>query len=172
VRWFKLATGQATPLQAIYEKYRADKGQTLSQATLNDLKTAFNDFTDFVEGDVGLEEVDRRMVSDFAIDYLPNKATPKAPSGPGPATIRKKVTLLNSLWRWAMDRGYLEFSPMTPWDRQAPTAKALGDIIRVALFTGVRLEEVAGLHAHQLEKDGKGYEVKEGKSENATRYIR
>jgi integrase len=200
-RWIKVASGQSTPLQVTYEKYLASgKGKSLAKSTRNDLKTVIKDFKEFLDGDdVGMEEVDRLMAGGFATEYLPNKPSAKSPNGPGPATVRKKITLLTSLWRWAMDRGYLEYSHMTPWDRQAPTkkeikkaaskrrmfnpdetkallkaapiGKPLGDIIRVALLTGVRLEEVAALQASQFDEDGKGYEVKDGKTENATRYV-
>lgn len=47
----------------------------------------------------------------------------------------------------------------------------MGDVIRVALLTGVRLEEVASLEAPQVDADARWYFIKEGKTENAARYV-
>ncbi len=47
----------------------------------------------------------------------------------------------------------------------------IGDTIRVALLTGVRLEEVAGLVAEQVDPGCRWYFVKKGKSDNAPRYV-
>lgn len=198
-RWFEVATGQKTPLATAYERYVADRDGALSQSTLNNLKTAMREFLEYAGAEVSIEDVDRRMVAGFVTVHLPAQTSSRAPKGQGPATIRKKVTLLRPIWQWAMDRGLLEFSHVTPWDRQAPTEKQvrnaakkrrtyepeemrsilkaapsgtpLGDILRVALLSGVRLEEVASLTAEQLDGDGRGYRILDGKSENAHRYV-
>jgi hypothetical protein len=173
LRWYRTAIGKRTPFKASYEQYKEDAGKTLSRSTLNNLSTAVKEFTDFAGDDVTMQEVDRRRVAGFVTEYLPNKKGPKAPNGQGPATIRKKVSQLAQVWRWAIKRGLLPYSKQTPWDDQAPSQKliagakarrrpfkpeeakkllaaapagtALGDTIRVALMTGVRLEEVVSL---------------------------
>jgi hypothetical protein len=55
--------------------------------------------------------------------FLPNKVGPKALEGQGPATIRKKVSQLAQVWRWAGKRGVIPYSKETPWDEQAPSSK-------------------------------------------------
>lgn len=198
-RWFLIATGQRTPLATASERYLAERSDELSQTTINNFKTALREFFEYTDEGVALEDVDRPMVARFVTEFLPSKTSAKAPRGQGPATIRKKVTLLSSIWKWAMVRGVLEFSHITPWDRQAPSEKkvrnaavkrrdfepdevralldaspvgtSMGDILRVALLSGVRLEEVASLTAEQLDEDGGGYRILEGKSENAHRYV-
>ncbi len=198
-RWHKVATGKATPLKLVYEKYKKDPGQGHSRSTLNNLNTAVNEFLTYAGEDVAIEAVDRRTVADFVTEYLPNKKGPKAPQGQGPATIQKKVSLLKQLWLWAGVRGFIGDSGVTPWDRQAPskkvvraakkarriyepeevkalldaapTGEALGDIIRVALLTGVRLEEIASLDASQVEDKATGYTIAEGKTPSAARYV-
>jgi integrase len=93
----------------------------------------------------------------------------------------------------------LPYAKETPWDAQAPSKKdvsaaaskrrpftpaeskklldaaqagsALGDTIRVALLTGVRLEEVASLEASQVDPEARYYVIREGKSENAARVV-
>lgn len=174
-------------------------GKGLSLSTLNNLNTAIKEFCEFAGKDVVLKDVDGRMVALFVMDFLPNKKGPKAPNGQGPATIRKKVSQLAQMWAWARRRHILERGSPDPWHDQAPTAKevkeaaaerriftpeetrkllsattagdALGDVIRVALLTGVRLEEVAGLEASQVDEEGRWYTILQGKTENAARVV-
>jgi hypothetical protein len=152
---------------------KADRDKALSRSSLNNLETAIKEFKAFAGEEVSLQEVDRKMVGRFVTEFLPNKKGPKAPEGQGPATIRKKVSQLAQVWVWAQKRGLLPYTKQTPWDEQGPSKKdvkaaakqrrilepaeavkllqaapageALGDVVRVALLTGVRLEEVASL---------------------------
>lgn len=197
-RWSKVAKGEATPLKATYEKYLEEDGAALSQSTRNNLATAVTEFLAFTDSDVTMEEVDRRKVAEF-LTHLRAKKGPKAPEGQGPATIRKKVSQLAGIWRWASKRGFLPYSTQTPWDDQAPSRKAVraaqrkrrpftpeearqifdkaplgttvGDAARVALLTGVRLEEVASLEAPQVDPEARFYEITKGKSVNAARIV-
>lgn len=66
--------------------------------------------------------------------------------------------------------------PYTPEEVEAlmegiPEGTALGDIFRVGLMTGVRLEEVADLYKHQIVGHAEGYEIMRGKTQNAARFI-
>jgi integrase len=199
IRWYKVASGQRSPLKDVIDQYKEDAGKTMSLSSLNNLRTAINEFLAFAGEDVALEEVDRRMVAEFVTKVLPNKKGPKAPDGQGPATIRKKVSQLGQIWVWARKRGYLERHQENPWDEQAPTAKeieaaadvrrpftpdeakklleattagdALGDVIRVAMLTGVRLEEVASLEASQVDPEARWYTIRQGKTKNAARVV-
>jgi integrase len=199
VRWYKAATGQRTPFGTACDQYKADRGKALGKTTLNNLNTAAKEFKEFAGEDVCLEEVDRRLVARFVTEFLPNKKGPKAPEGQGPATIRKKVSMLSQVWSWAAQRGILPYSKETPWDEQAPSKKdikarakvrrmfepeettrllatlqagsSLGDTFRVALMTGVRLEEVASLDAAHVDPEARYYVVTKGKTENAVRTV-
>lgn len=198
-RWYKTAIGLQTPFAAVCEQYKADRGKALSKSTLNNLNTAIAEFREYAGADVCLEDVDRRMVAGFVTEFLPARKGPKAPDGQGPATIRKKCSQLSQVWRWAKQRGILPYAPGTPWDEQAPSkreigaaakkrrpfrpdetkkllaaapaGKALGDTIRVALLTGVRLEEVASLKASQVDPKATHYAITKGKSPNAARVV-
>jgi integrase len=198
-RWYKTAMGVSTPLKDVFDQFKEDAGKTMSLSTVNNFNTARNEFLAYAGEDVALEDVDRRMVADFVTKHLPNKKGPKAPHGQGPATIRKKVSQLGQVWMWARKRGFLAREQENPWDEQAPTAKevraaadvrrpftpdeakklleattagdALGDVIRVALLTGVRLEEVASLEASQVDSEGRWYTIRQGKTDNAARVV-
>jgi integrase len=199
VRWYKAATGKRTPFLEACDQYKADGGKGLSLSTLNNLNTAIREFHEFAGKDVALEDVDGRMVARFVTEFLPNKKGPKAPNGQGPATIRKKVSQLSQVWAWARRRHILERGSPDPWHDQAPDAKevkaaadvrrpftpeettkllnatmagdALGDVVRVALLTGVRLEEVASLEASQVDPGGRWYTITQGKTDNAARVV-
>jgi len=186
-------------LKDVYQRYLADRGKSKSQSTRINLKTAYNDFIAFSGENVEILDVDRAVVAAFVTEYLPGLKTPRSPNGPSPATIFKKVSQLKQLWVWAMDRGVLPFESFTPWDRQAPTKQeikdaanqrriyepdetrkilenlkqgtALGDVFRVALMCGVRLEEVASLDAQYVEVDAQSYLMPKGKNDNAERLI-
>lgn len=199
VRWYKVATAQLTPFSDACERFKADRGKALSRSSLNNLETVIREFREFAGEDVTLEEVDRRKVAEFVSVFLPNRKGPKTPDGQGPATIRKKVSQLAQVWRWAQQRGFLPFSKETPWDEQAPSAKEvkaaakrrrpyrpeelqkllkaaplgddLGDALRVTLLTGVRLEEIAALRQDQVGEDARWYVVAKGKTDAATRIV-
>ncbi len=124
-QWHDIAVGKNIPVSVIYEKYFADEGQRLSLSTQNNLATAWKHFLIFFPDGIAIQEVDRLWVSKFAAEYLPSCRTPKAPDGPGPATIRKTLSMLKQLWKWAMKRGYLPIEPITPWDQQGPDKKQI-----------------------------------------------
>jgi len=198
-RWYRTATGKQTPFKTALESFKSDKGKSLSRSSLNNLDTATKEFLAFAGPDVSMEDVNRRTVAEFVTEFLPNRRGPKAPDGQGPATIRKKVSQLTQVWRWAQQRGILAYSKETPWDEQAPSAKeveaaskkrrpfkpdetrklfaaapegtTLGDASRVALMCGVRLEEIAGLDAAEVAEDARHYTIKNGKTENAARVV-
>jgi len=172
-QWLNVVTGKATPVRPLAEKYLKEHEGKLGKSTLNNLNMALRELYEFGGKDVLAETVDRAFVAALVTDFLPNRTSPKAPNGQGPATIKKKVSQLTLVWRWAMKRGHLPYAKETPWDEQAPSGKEVmaakaqrrlftpdelkalleaapmgkpvGDIIRVAVLTGVRLEEVASL---------------------------
>ena len=198
-RWAIIATGKGFPLTEARDKYLADRGKALATSTQAELRKATAQLIEFAGEGVTLQDIDTRNAGRFVTDFLPTQTSPRAPNGPSPATVQKKVTVLNGLWVWAMDRGFLDREVLTPWYRQAPrqdevkksanvripytpedavklleavpAGDPLGDLIRVALLTGVRLEEIAALNASQVEDGATGYTILRGKSENASRYV-
>ena len=88
-QWHDIAVGENVPVVVIYEKYLSGGGQEFSLSTRNNLATAWKHFLAFFSDGIAIQEVDRLWASKFATRYLPSCTTPKAPEGPGPATIRK-----------------------------------------------------------------------------------
>jgi len=120
-RWFDVARGEATPLSEVYERCIKDLAKSKSKTWLADIRKAVEQFTEFAGEDVPMEVVDRRMVAEFVLDYLPEQKSPKAPEGIGPATIQKRCTALNNVWIWAVRRGFMDQYALSPWTHQSPS---------------------------------------------------
>jgi len=208
-RYFRVATRVADRLlKDVFEEYRSKRRKPLSKSSLNNLRTAEREFLTFAGEEIELREVTREKAREFVRHYLPSQKSPKAPEGQGPATIAKKVTLLRGVWLWLKDEGVLAADALIPWDRigpsadeidaakqerrpyepdeivalfnAAPVGSALGDVIRIALLTGCRLEEIASLDASQVDAQARWYEVGRkqrksavyrGKTRNARRIV-
>ena len=199
-RWYRVAIGvEGKLVRELFEDYRAKRQPPFSVSTVNNLKTAEMEFLSFAGNDIELDMVDRKLVRQFVDDYLPQQKNAKAPKGQGPATIAKKVSMLRSVWEWAKGQDILPREVLSPWDQQGPSSAAiaaakksrrrfepeevkklfaaqaegtaLGDIIRIALLTGVRLEEIAGLDCRSVDPKARWYTVEKGKTGNAARVI-
>ncbi|WP_173979925.1 hypothetical protein, partial [Magnetospirillum sp. UT-4] len=192
--WYSVATGEGTPLSKVYERFLAEYANSRSVSYRNNLRTAYNEFSTSISGDNRpIHTIGRMEVGDFLNVFLRDKDN-------GLATIRKKASQLAQIWTWARGRGYLDRKADNPWEEQAPSKKdveadtsrnrriytpeearkllaevpagtALGDVIRVALLTGVRLEEVASLDAATVDPTMQAYTIPEGKTKNAVRFI-
>jgi len=199
VDWVHVALSKSVPLSNALEAFRKDRGRSLSQSTLNNLNTVVAELLKFAGANVTLHRVDRLLAGRFVTEYLSKRRGPKALQGPSAATIRKKVSQLTQLWLWAQERGFLKYTKDSPWDRQGPRVKdvragaqkrrgftpqevvklfkaaapgcALGDVIRIALVTGARLEEITGLNADEVATGCIAYTITAGKTESAARYV-
>ncbi len=123
----------------------------------------------------------------------------RAPHGLSAKTAAKHITLLSGLWNWARERGFLADDTVNPWQmgRGVPKSKRegqdsrslfspeqvtalftaypqghkLGDIMRLALLTGCRSDELATVPVDAVENDATGFRIRAGKTENAPRYV-
>ena len=173
----------------------------LSKTTVNDVRTAVGYMKKFCDGGDGLclQDIDRKQAQQFRYEYLPQLVTPRAPQGLSAKTIGKHITLLSGVWVWAAERGFIAFEAENPWKGARGIAKAkapsqrvrsmftpaqattilrvfphghrLGDVFRMALVTGCRVDEIASLLVSDVERDATGFTVRAGKSVNASRYV-
>ncbi|PQV57838.1 site-specific recombinase XerD [Defluviimonas denitrificans] len=146
-----------------------------------------------------LEDVTLSDTIKFRDEYLPGLKGHRSPDGLSAKTIAKNITLLRPIWVWAMETRRLGPDATNPWDfpeglsrsgikteRQrdpyAPeeTAKLLkatsrgtrqGDVIRLAIATGCRVDELASLNVAQVKPDGTGFRVEDAKTKNGNRFI-
>ncbi|SOC20488.1 site-specific recombinase XerD [Rhodobacter sp. JA431] len=146
-----------------------------------------------------LEDVSPEDARRFRDVYLPSVRGHRSPEGLSAKTIEKNTTLLKQLWVWAIESGHLDKDTANPWeftrglrrtknrgeqkreDYQPSECAALlkattrgskeGDLIRLAIATGCRADEIATITIDQARKDGSGFYIAEGKTKNARRFI-
>ena len=146
-----------------------------------------------------LEDVTPELARRFRDDYLPAARSHRAPNGLSSKTTQKNITLLHKLWVWAIENEHTPKRYKNPWEfpkgisrsrsnsgetRQeynpAEMSKLLqatsrgtreGDLLRLAIATGCRADEIATIAADQVRPDGKGFNLVHGKGRNALRYV-
>lgn len=151
------------------------------------------------EGVAFLEDVTPKLARKFRDEFLPAQTTPRTPNGMSVQTITKTVNLIRGMWRWAIEFQHTSPKYTDPWNFPAATRRAKrddapkrdaftpaeisallkatergtrqGDVIRLALATGCRVDEMATLKASDVRKDGSGFSIGSGKSDNARRHI-
>ena len=106
-RWVKIATGKGFPLSEARDKYLEDDGKNKATSTKAEVKKSVEQLIQFAGEGVTLQDISAREAGRFVTEFLPTQTSDQAPNGPGPGTIKKKVTVLNTIWKWAMKRGYL-----------------------------------------------------------------
>lgn len=146
-----------------------------------------------------LEDVTPELAQRFRDAYLPTVRGPRSPDGLSAQTVAKNVNLLRQVWVWAIGEGHLGSKAKNPWDFRkglrrninkrensrdpfrpeefsallAATTRGTkeGDILRLAIASGCRADELATLSTSDVRPDGSGFTMAEGKTDNAKRYI-
>lgn len=146
-----------------------------------------------------LEDVTPELARAFRDDYLPTAKSHRSPKGLSPQTVSKNINLLKQVWVWAGEQGHLPKKYGNPWEFQRGIARTTnkrekvrsdyqpeefskllkatmrgtkeGDLIRLAIATGCRADEIATIATDQVNKDASGFYLTEGKTENAKRFI-
>ncbi|MCT8328934.1 tyrosine-type recombinase/integrase [Albidovulum sediminis] len=146
-----------------------------------------------------MEDVTPDLARSFRDTYLPSLQKHRSPEGLSAKTVAKNVTLLKMMWVWAAESGRLPKKHRNPWDfpkgisrttnsqtkaredyRPEETVKLLkatergsrqGDVVRLAIATGCRADEIATISIKDIKGDGVGFYLAHGKSKNALRFI-
>lgn len=146
-----------------------------------------------------LEDVTPELAQSFRDEYLPSVRNHRSPDGLSAQTVAKNVNLLKQVWVWAIGEGHLGKKAANPWefrkglrrtinkrervreDYQPHEFSALlqatkrgareGDILRLAIASGCRADELATLSIADVRSDGSGFTLAQGKTGNAKRFI-
>lgn len=146
-----------------------------------------------------LEDVTPELAQSFRDKYLPSVRSHRSPGGLSAQTVAKNVNLLKQVWVWAIGEGHLGKKAKNPWefrkglrrtinkrkrvreDYQPHEFSALlkattrgtkeGDILRLAIASGCRADELATLSIADIRPDGSGFTLAQGKTDNAKRFI-
>ncbi|MBY4893322.1 phage integrase SAM-like domain-containing protein [Rhodobacteraceae bacterium N5(2021)] len=146
-----------------------------------------------------MEDLTPELAQRFRDEYLPSVPNNRNPRGLSAQTVAKNVNLLKQVWVWAIGEGHLGRKARNPWefrkglrrtvnkrekvreDYQPHEFSALlkattrgsreGDILRLAIASGYRADELATLSIDEVKADGSGFSLAQGKTSNAKRFI-
>jgi len=190
-RFMQIATAETTPLAELPEQWLGEIEGEIAEQTRSQHRTVLKAFLAWAGGHAATEEITRRKAGEYLSQRL-------LPSGKARKTIKRQISSLSSFWRWLKSRGLAEDNPWR--DQDLGTKKGtqgrkgfvdaeleqllsgtytnryhsiLQDLIRLALVTGARLEELCALQRGDAEsrEDGWWITVREGKTEAAKRSI-
>ena len=158
-----------------------------------------NDFMGNAEDALALTDVTPADVRAFVRVYLKDVKTIRAPDGLARNSINKQVTLLKGVWAWAEQLGHISHDASSMWVLPRPIPErgrdnaisretfsadefhALvsplplghrgGDLLRLALATGCRCDEIAVLKTSDVDPSGDYFTIRKGKTKNARRII-
>lgn len=160
--FFKIATGEATPITAIINLWLAERKdmKPRQQVDYRRAVTKFSDWLSSANLAATIEAITRKTVGRYISEAMIG-------IGRHPKTANKDISALSSYWKWLIKRGHIE---VNPWSNQslskklAPKSKKrpytddeirrllsgtndalLLDAMNVAALSGMRLEEIASL---------------------------
>lgn len=165
VEFASVATGAATPFLPLVDPW-LDERISMKPRQKHDYRRAITKFAAFCSA---IEDVTRRKAGQYVTEHFIQK-------GVHPKTINKDVSCLSSFWRWLEKRGYVEGD--NPWRGQGVNdrdlevvattkrpftddeittlikgtepATMLGDAIRIAALSGMRVSEIAKLRVKDV----------------------
>lgn len=191
-RWIDVAAGRGLPISVALNRW-LDQSDT-KEKTKAEQRRAVEEFISVV-GDMLVGKITRRIAAEYVERLREPSGAVRRRQGDGrdkgraPATVNKQVSALSSLWRWLKrkalveDNVWSEQSVKVPkaakrpyrWDelrRLLDDSRMTGttrDAVEIALFTGMRIEEVARLRVADIEDQG--IHVRDGKTDAAVRWV-
>jgi integrase len=193
--FYKVARGKGTLLSPQVETWLSEQGDRTTEQTKAQHRTVLRAFIKWAEAGVLIEDVTRRYAGEFISHLL-------APSsGLHHKTVQRYVSSLSSLWTWLEARGLAQDHTWTrqgvgkgskrgvatkrnQWSDAALVklltatysqryTEILQDLIRLALVTGARLDELCALKVVDVHKreDGWWITVTAGKTQAAVRDV-
>lgn len=193
--FYKSAKGEGTPLRSTVDTWLGEQVGTITAQTIAQHRTVVNAFLAWAGDGVLIEDITRRRAG----EYVSHLIAPT--SGLSRKTAQRYVSSLSSLWTWLEARGLVPSNPWRghgvgkkskrgeapkrgQWTDAALVkvlsgsytpryAATLHDLVRLALVTGARLDELCALKvsdAHER-SDGWWITIGAGKTAAAVRDI-
>jgi integrase len=196
-RYFQAATGKATFIEPLSVAWFAEREGSIRASSHGQQRADIKSYLAWAGQHATIEETTRRKAGEY-VALLRSPA-----SGIAIGTARKQVSTLRTFWRWLIERGHTENNPWGDhsWPKERKQRKGLSDdalvklltgtpdprssyrhvihdLIKLALVTGARREELCGLRCEDVErrKDGWWLHIREYdghrlKSDAATRQV-
>lgn len=192
--FYAVATGEDDFVRDAYERWLKErKGQT-TKHTEGQNRAVIEDFLSWAGERTTIKQVTRRMAGAYIERHL------LGAKGLTRKTVARYLSALSPLWRWLIARGYTNENPWRdqelgekrptgepkkaawPWaklrvlltgDYTPENHDRLHDLMRLALVTGCRLNELCSLRLEDVLKreDGWWFKIVEGKTAAAQRDI-
>ena len=194
VRMLKSAT---PPLAEHYQRWLDQQVGDITKQTAAQHRMAVREFLRWAGEEICIGDVDRKLAGEYTDSLL------SPDSGLSRKTTARRLSSLSSLWGWLEDRGLApkdsnpwlgqlrgkrgkrgQEKPRSQWkDEQLVKLLAgemtpqytatLHDLVRLALVTGARLDELCSLKTTDAEKreDGWWIVIREGKTHAAVREV-
>ncbi len=190
----KPAVPEPETLVLLSEAWLREVAPTVTKQTVSQHRVALRELFDFVGNAAAVGDVERRMAGRFITERLLN-------SGRSRKTVNRLISSLSSFWSWLVKRGHGDANPwhgqfMKP-QRGAPKPKrpyrdeellrllrtdpvpslgqgsggAIADLMRLALMTGARLNELCELRVEDVVGDAEAILIRDGKTVNARRVL-
>jgi len=183
----RIAFGKHTPVSDVIETWLSDIAAT--KQTGKEYRGIVNEFLEWNNDRVGVEEVTKRTVADYVTGHL-------KPQGLSAPTINKKVYTLSNKWDWLVRRGYAKENV---WSRQGvPKSKdhrggtekenkraftddevrallsnmpdrTMADFVTTLLLTGMRRDDLAEVTVDEV--SGGWFHLTQGKTQSAVRRV-
>jgi integrase len=194
--FYKIAKGEGTLLRNLIDPWLAEAAANITKQTCGHHRVAANSFLAWAGEGVLVEDVTRKKAGEFVGHLL------KPERGLKPKTVKRYLSSLSSLWNWLEARGHAaqdnpwlrqgvakkskrgQAAPRKQWTdaalikvlsgRYTPKYTAtLHELVRLALVTGARIEELCALRTRDAHRrpDGWWLTIREGKTEAAVREI-
>lgn len=186
-------------LKSALEEYLADMGGRRARRTQEEVRLNVERLAEYLGEDARLDLITLKQARGFLRDHLGRMET-RGRRGLSPSSIAKAKGLLSGLWQWCeqtdrlepgtnvwsqinslkgfgrdtsgeLKRGIFSAAEFQTLCSHAPRGTPLGDLLRIGLLTGNRLEELAGLRWEALEDKPLGFHVMSGKNDRAKRFV-
>jgi integrase len=194
--FLKIAKGKGTPFRGLIDTWLAEQTGSITQQTVSHHRVAVKAFRKWAGEGVLIEDVSRKLAGDFVSHLLKPECALSA------KTVKRYASSLSSLWDWLEARGHGaqdnpwlrqgiakrskrgQVASRKQWTDAALVTLlggyytvrytlTLHDLVRLALVTGARLNELCELEtrdAHHRE-DGWWISIRQGKTDAAVREI-
>jgi len=190
-RFMRVVKGKATFIRDLYTPWLDETRPKPKQRDAH--STVVRDFMEWAGQHITVEETDRKKAGAYISHLMSARAL-------APKTVERYRSSLSTLWAWLEEKGTTDLA--NPWLRHRsirPTVRAkpkplsdeqlvrllscsydtatyrqvLADLLRLALVTGCRLEELCAVKKADMQKRRDGYwlTITEGKTAAAVREV-
>jgi integrase len=193
--FFKMAKGEGTPLRIQIDTWLTEQSSEVTGQTISQHRTVLNAFLAWAGEGVLIEDINRKRAGEYVSHVL------KPTSGLSRQTAKRYASSLSSLWTWLEARGFAQENPWlrqgigkkskrgeatkrAQWTDAALVkllsgkytpryTETLHDLVRLALVTGARLDELCALKVDDVREHADGWwlTITAGKTEAAVRDV-